>query len=99
MKPTHIIITVSALCVSLAAFGSKDSSRDDTQAIQDLKQDPRFAIVDTDKDGAISREELMVYQAQRHQQTNNFQGGIVTFAILDKDSDGVLSPQELNEAR
>lgn len=51
-----------------------------------VAEEQRFKLMDTDRDGRISREEYQAYLAQQ-------------FVLADADGDGVLDPAELRAMR
>ena len=96
-RSIHFVLALAALPLSsplIAQTGPKPVSRADF-----LKTiDGRFSAADTNKDGGVAKEELVVLQQKELQQAK---AGLnqqlqARFKQLDTNKDGQLSPQEFS---
>ncbi len=80
------LVTVAALCVSLAFAGAADAAQ--AKAAKAPKQD-RFEKCDTNKDGFLSKEEFKACSKRMKPENVDKR-----FAAVDTDKDGKISKAE-----
>ena len=86
-KPIVVLISI-ALALAGAAFAQRASTpkQQDKAALANPHVKELMLLMDTDKNGRISKEEWMKFMETE-------------FDRLDKDKSGALSPQELLQSR
>lgn len=89
----YVILALLAIWMVSAPIAATEES-DENEQLDAKKSAPDIALIDSDNDGVLSKQEFDSYRSSQDEE--NETNGLSAFASFDKDRDGVVTQEELN---